>query len=298
MELSLLMRVRIALVAAIGIAAIGIFGWPLVKPADPLGAVVLSGITVNKAIILAGLAFLTGLTAYFISWPFGCEIGVLAVPFGLTVWAMRTGDMSRLLLNPAPSQRETVYSALRWEPFFWIAIIVIGFAGVFAAHRITGSKNGFFHEAHKDKSISAKYLNAAIALVVSVLAVQFLLALFAQDVRISDSKLGSVIGQPQTGQIIFAVFAAFVIVSFAAKMVLDSSYIWPTVATGFVTAFAVHSYLRQDVLAYLTSNQPLYFFSNSVLSILPLQIAALGSLGAITGYWMAVRYQFWRKHEN
>ncbi|GAI88636.1 unnamed protein product, partial [marine sediment metagenome] len=27
------------------------------------------------------------------------------------------------------------------------------------------------------------------------------------------------------------------------------------------------------------------------------QMVALGTLGSIAGYWMGIRYDFWRKHE-
>jgi len=48
---------------------------------------------------------------------------------------------------------------------------------------------------------------------------------------------------------------------------------------------------------YLVQNWPAAFFSNSVVSILPVQMVAFGTLGSVAGYWMAIRFEFWRKHE-
>jgi hypothetical protein len=39
------------------------------------------------------------------------------------------------------------------------------------------------------------------------------------------------------------------------------------------------------------------FFSNAAISILPVQMVAFGTLGSITGYWLAVRYKYRREHK-
>ena len=33
-----------------------------------------------------------------------------------------------------------------------------------------------------------------------------------------------------------------------------------------------------------------------VLAITPLQLVALGTLGSVIGFWLAVRFEHWRKH--
>ena len=121
--------------------------------------------------------------------------------------------------------------------------------------------------------------------------------MFAQDISFNDDKLGAVISQPSIGQIIFAVFLSFGIAAFIVKKFLDVSYIWPALATVFLTVFAVNSYARAEVLQYFAQQWPSAFFVNSVISILPVQLVAFGSLGSVAGYWMAVRYNYWRKHE-
>ena len=91
MNLSWLMKLRIAAAVATGVVLIGFLAWPLVAPAEPFAVVSLLAETISIAdtIALAGLAFLAGFMAYFLSWPHGREIGILAVPAGLSVWAVR-----------------------------------------------------------------------------------------------------------------------------------------------------------------------------------------------------------------
>jgi hypothetical protein len=55
-------------------------------------------------------------------------------------------------------------------------------------------------------------------------------------------------------------------------------------------------YVKGDALEHMTRSWPVLFFSKAVLSVLPIQMVAFGTLGAIWGYWMAVQYAHWRKH--
>jgi len=287
------MRLRIAAAVAVGVILIGILAWPLAAPAEPFGAVFAGTITRAGAISLALLAVFAGFIAYFLSWPYGREIGILAVPSGLAVWAVRTGSMADLIMhNPTVPQRQALFAMLRWEPLFWLAIVAAGFAGVLLAQKIHAKP-----QPEKPGSKSNTYLNAVIALVGSVLIAQFCIRIFAQDVRIPDRTLGSVLAQPAVGQIVFAVLGSFGLAAFVVKKFLNVSYIWPAVASAFVTGFAITTYLKQDILQHLVQHWPPVFFSNAVTSILPVQIVAFGTLGSVAGYWLAIRYNYWRKHE-
>lgn len=299
MELSWLMRLRIAVAVATGAVLIGILAWPLAAPPEPFGAVSLTAGTISfgGAITLALLAFLAGFIAYFLSWPYGREIGILAAPSGLAIWAVRCGSMTSLVrLNTTVAHRQELFATLKFEPVFWLAIVAAGFAGVLIGQKILRPKPGPDKTQEKSNSKSNIYLNTAIALVGSVLIAQFCISIFAQDVRIFDNKLGSVLAQPALGQIVFAVFVSFGIAAFVVKKFLNVSYICPTVASALVTAFAISIYVKQDVLRHLVQHWPTVFFSNAVASILPVQMVAFGTLGSIAGYWLAVRYNYWRKH--
>jgi len=293
------MRTRIAAVAAVGIILIGILGWPLAAPAEPLGTVLAGNISFGGKIILTALAFLAGFIGYFLSWPYGREIGILAAPAGLAIWAVRSGSMASLCQqNPTLTQRQAIFAVLKWEPIFWLAIVAAGLLGVLIGRKISQPKTKPDKKQKKANSRINRYLNAAIALVGSVLIAQFLISIFAQDVRIFDHQLGSVMAQPAIGQIVFAVSVSFGLVAFVVKKFLNVSCIWPIIASALVTGFAITIYIKQDILQYLVGRHPAVFFSSAVISILPVQMVAFGTLGAITGYWLAVRYEYWRKHES
>lgn len=298
MELSWLMKLRIAAAAAVGVGLIGILAWPLAAPPEPLGIVSVFGgsISFGDVIILAGLAILAGFMAYFFSWPYGREIGILAVPFGLAIWAVRSGSVAGLIqLNPTLPQRQAFFATLKWEPVLWLAIVAAGFFGVLAGEKIYRSKRKVARPEAKSNSNSRIYLNAAIGLVGSVLIAQICIGIFAQDVRVFDSKLGSVLAQPAVSQIVFAVLVSFGIAGFIVKNFLDVSYICGTITSALVTGFGISTYVKQDILQYLVGHWPAVFFSNAVTSILPVQMVAFGTLGSIAGYWLAVQYNYWRR---
>jgi len=296
MELSWLMRLRIGAAMAVGTILIGILGWPLAAPPEPFAVVSLFAGTVSSggAITLAILAFLAGFIAYFLSWPYGREIGILAAPFGLAIWAARSGSIAGLMQqNATLAQRQALFAALRWEPVFWLGIVTAGFAGVVVGQKIRRSIQAD-RPAEKSNSKQSIYLSAIIALIAtvfSILIAQFCIRIFAQDVR-----SGSVVSQPAIGQVIFAVIVSFGVAAFIVKQFLDASYIWPTISCALVTSFAVSIYVKRDVLQHLTQHWPAVFFSNAVVCILPVQMVAFGTLGSIAGYWLAVRYNYWRKH--
>jgi len=285
MELSLLMKLRIGAAMTVGVVLVGILAWQMAGPSEPAGSIGGDGAT-----ILILLGFAAGFGAYFVSWPYGRQIGVLAVPSGLAVWAVRSGSMAALMqLNPTATQRQALLGTLRWEPIFWLTVVAAGFAGVLLGEKVRpGIKLN--KTQVKPNSKSGKYLNTVIALICSGFIAQFCIRIFAQDIR-----LGSVTSQPAVGQIVFAVIVSFGLAAFLVKKFLDVGYIWPTIAAFFVTAFAASIYIRK--MQYVVQSWPAAFFSNAVVSILPVQMVAFGALGSIAGYWMAVRYSYWRKHE-
>jgi len=298
MELSWPMRLRIAAAMGAGAVLLGVIGWPLVAPPDPMGVVSLlnGSISSGDVIVILVLGFLAGLIGYFLSWPYGREIGVLAVPSGLAVLALRTGSMAGLMqLNPTFAQRQAIFAALKWEPILWMGVIAAGFGGVLLGESIYSKPEPVEKQKKSNFKVNTS-INAAIALIGSVLIANFFIGLFAQDVRIFDKNLSSIVAQQAVVQIAFAVAVSFGLAAFIFKKFLNASHIWPTVASALITAFSITTYVRQGVLQYLIDHYPAAFFSHAVISILPVQMVAFGTLGSITGYWLAVRYNFWQKH--
>jgi hypothetical protein len=297
MELSWTMKLRIAAVAAVGVIFVGILAWPWDSPPDPFGALLVNAIGTSGAVTLLIMAFLAGLVAYFVAWPYGRQIGILAVPFGLAVWAVRAGSVAALVqLNPSFEQRQMLFETLRWEPFFWLLVVGVGFGGITLGQKI---RQGYKFEEiqEKDKLSSYIYLNTVIALVGSVLIARFCLKIFAQDVILSDNIFSSAAAQPAVGQIVFAVLVSFGLAAFIVKKYLNISYILPIISSSLVTAYSTMSYIKPNVLDHYVESWPAVFFPDVVISLLPIQIVAFGTIGSIAGYWMAVRYLYWRKHE-
>ena len=112
-----------------------------------------------------------------------------------------------------------------------------------------------------------------------------------------DSHVGSVVGQPSTGQIAFAVLISFGIAAFVVKKFLDVSYIFPAIAAAALTFFAITFFAaKQDVLEHMVQTWPLPFFTRATCAILPVQMVAFAAIGSIAGYWAAIKYTYWRKH--
>jgi len=298
-ELSWPMKLRIAGAAAVGVVLIGILAWPLAASTDPSGAVSVaaSSISVVGALLLIVLAFASGIIGYFVSRPWGREIGVLAVPCGLAVWAVRGGTMAGLMqMNPTLPARRALLGAMTWEPAFWLVVVAAGFAGVLLGHRIAASLGKGDKPQEKPKPGSARLLNIMIGLVCSVIVAQLCIRLFARDAGVRASQFGAAVGQAPAGQVVFALLVSFGAAGFIIKKLLNVSYIWTVVAAAALSALMIGRYVRSDLLEHFVRHWPGPLFPDAVVSILPLQMVAFGTLGAIIGYWLAVRYDFWRKH--
>jgi len=297
MELTWVNKLRIAAVTALGVVMIGILAWPLAAPADPLLPVRAWDIGLLGTMALLVLAFGVGFAGYFIAWPHGREIGILGVPFGLAVWAGKSGPMRSLTqaLNE-PYEREALLHSLRFEPAYWLLIVAAGFAGVLAAQRLRpGSGPAPSFAQIKNNLKPGVYLNVGIALLVGTLLIAFFTGVFAQDLCTSYEMVAT---QPEVGQIIFAILAAFAAAAFVVKKFLHMSYLWPAAAALFVLPFAYAVYGDPQTVAKFAETEPATFYPHPIFAILPLQFVAIGALGAVTGYWMAVRYDYWRTHES
>ena len=290
MELSWTMKLRIAAAATVGVVLIGIIAWPLAAPSQTTGAISPTG-----GAIIVLLALLAGLIAYFVSWPHGREVGILAVPFGLTVWAVRSGTVSVLLqLNPTDIERQSLFTSLRWQSLLWLAVVAAGFVGPLLCQQILCKRKNKPQE-QKPKVNPVKYLSIIAALEAAAFIAQFSIKIFAQDIRLSDETFGSVVAQPAVGQIGFAVLFSFGIAAFVVRKFLGAGYIWSIIATSLVTIYSVSVYANHSHV--LAQQWPAVFFSNAASSVLPVQMAAFGTLGSIAGYWMTARFDYWRKYE-
>lgn len=287
-----------------GLLLIGIAAWPLVAPSVPHGAITVQAgdISVLDGVVFAALAFAAGFLAYFAAWPYGADIAVLAAPAGLAMWAVRSGSMASLLrINMDVSAegtlalREKAFAGMQWESLLWIAIVAVGFAGVQAAAWLVPATKPVKNEDIGNVN-TRNPLNLVTAGIAAFVIALFAMGIFAQDVRMFDSELGSVVGQPGRAQIAFAVVVSFGLAAFVVKRFLDVSYIVPAAASCALAYYGIWLSAKPDVLAHMIEAWPEAFFSRSVCAVLPIQFVAFGVIGAVAGYWVAIKFLYWRKH--
>ena len=296
------MRLRIIVVMVLGAAVLGFFGFNFLGPAHPEGAVTIFGgnITIIDTAIYAALCFLVTIAAYLLSCPYGRQIAPLAVATGLSVVACRSGEMMTLVnINHKLTQRVAMYSVLKWEGFYWLLPLLSAWCGLLIAQRLIKHSRPDTVPPAEAEQLSNHSLNNKLAIVVAVIATiviaNFTIGIFAQDVRMFDRQVGSVVGQPSTSQIAFAVITAFAIASFVVKRFLGLNYLVCSVSASLLTLFAIITCARGDVLEHMSSSWPAAFYSRAIISVLPIQMVAFGTLGSIIGYWWAVRYMCWRR---
>lgn len=295
MELTIAMRIRIAVVCLIGAVIIGIGAFGFVQPETPLDALTMlnGNISVMDAVICAVLAFITGVVSYFAAYPYGKQIAGLAVPVGLGVWAFRSGTMASLMLvNRSVELREQIYTEFQLEIILWLAIIAAGFAGVYAAKTFTGLKDAQPPEDIGKKFHKNQAVNIAIAVVISVIITHFMIAILAQNVKMFDSakNIEQVIGQPSAGQIAFAVLVSFGLAAFVAKYYFSVSYFYVIAASVLLTVWTARFCANSAVLEHMADNWPAHFFARSSCAILPFQLVSFAAIGSIAGYWFAVQW--------
>ena len=297
MELSWANKARIGAVAALGIIVIGVLAWPLAPPEDPLAPVRSLSIGFTGTLALLTLALGTGFVGYFLAWPHGREIAILAVPFGLITWIVRSGPMQTLTqAYTTPAAREALLQSLRFEPVFWLMIVAAGFAGVLLAQYVRpGAGTPLSIPLIKSYFRPNVAGAAAAALLLGTLLAHFFLGVFAQDL---STPPHSVAAQPAIGQILSAGIAAFALAGFAIKKFFGLSYIWTAITSVLVFPLAYSFYGRPEAVRQFAESQPAAFFPHAVFAIVPLQLVALGAIGSVIGYWLAIQYDDWRKHET
>ena len=126
-------------------------------------------------------------------------------------------------------------------------------------------------------------------MVLTLVITHIAIGIFAQDVRMFDSKYGSVIGQPGNGQVAFAVIVSFGIAAFVTKRYLYTNFIYAAVSAPLLTIWSIKSYANPNVLEYMAKYWPANFFVRSTAAILPLQMVCFAVIGSIAGYWIAVQ---------
>lgn len=290
-------RIRILVSALLGIIIIGVLAWPLVKPVDQVDVINIK--SVPKIIITLAITFVTTLLSYLLTFPQGSRIAIITVPFGLSVWAVKTANIGDNFGSIDTSAgRIDFYNSLIAEPILWLLIISSGFLAVYLC--------SLFHQQKKENKTEIKQnretLNAItrfiLGIAASIAIAYFLITILAQDVTMRDNEIGWIMAQPGNGQIAFAAFSAFACASFVTKKYFSIHYAASVIASVLLSIAGIFFYTRNVDIEYLTQNWPSVFFKNQFGTILPIQMVTFGTLGAIAGFWMVNCYQHWQKSEH
>lgn len=301
MELSWISRLRLALAVAIGIVVFTVVAHPLTAAYDSYSPITLfqQRINVQSILILTGLAFAAGFLAYFLAWPYGREMGMAAVPAGLAAFGIPCGTVASLIqMNPDVAGRTALYGTFRYEGFLWLAVIAAGIVGVFAASRIAAPSSRpatAVDPADTPITRDPKSLgNVLLGLVTASVIAFFATAIFVKGI-ITPTATGNLTAQPAFVQIAFGLLIAFGLAGFAVKLLFGLGWMVPLAAVAIVNFAAATLAANRTLVEQMAKDLPASTFALSPFAILPVQLVAFGAAGAILGYWLAVRYNIWRK---
>jgi hypothetical protein len=278
------------------IVGFGVFG--LVNPDTPLDAISLSSVDISivDMILCAAAAFAAGAIAYFAAYPYGKQLGPLAAAVGLAVWTFRSGTMASLMqVNTTVELRQKIYAQNQLECVLWLAVLAAGLLGSYVAGKLSGLKETPTPDILNPKKGKNQAINIAISMVLTVVITQLAITIFAQDVRLFDSELTYVIGQPGNGQIAFAVILSFAIAAFVAKSYLSVNYVYTTISAVLLMIWTVQAHANSQNLEHMTSFWPANIFPKATCAILPIQLISFAAIGSIAGHWFAIQWAYSRK---
>lgn len=282
-----LMRIRILAALGTGALIVGATGYAFLRPEDPLGAISLftGEISILDGITLILLAMAAGAGATLVCYPLGSVLGPFAAPAGLGVLALFTGGIKQLLLtNASFEQRNALYNTLRMESLLWLAACTAGYVAVLATAKLIGTKTVVLHPEAIVQKKNEQWINALIGAVVSAAVVYLMIGVLVRDIR-----QDSVIGTPGNGQIAFGVFVSAGLAAFLVKRFLQVHFI-PVIVGALALYIGLFTrYIGSDTLRHLVQTWPIDFFPHAIYAITPLQFVSFGILGAMTGYWIAIR---------
>ncbi|MFA6186656.1 MAG: hypothetical protein WC770_05520 [Phycisphaerae bacterium] len=294
------MRIRIIAALVIGGWMLGFLPWDGIKP-DAAGvfSLLTGNISIQDILGCAVLAFAAGFAASAVCTPYGEQIGIIAAPAGMAVWALKSAPISKLFqAAPSVQSRLEVYSKLKFEGFIWLALAACGFVGAIAADKIFRRKPVDLPDNFKPVYKIPEFAQIAIAVIATVFIANIVINALALGVGFPDLQLKNVVAQPANGQIAFAAMLAFCLCGFLAKLFLSSKAVWPAIASSVITYYFTVSYVKSGTLTQLAASWPAVFFYKPIMAVLPVQMVSFACLGAVWGYWLAVRYHVWRTEQK
>jgi len=326
-----IVKIKVAIVLALGVLGYGILGWRFFEPTEPGGAIsfVADGINWSSvgmgillAVLLSGIGTLIGRSQ-------GEHIGPLAVPAGLATLAIRSGGMERLLIEHVEGARVTMFYGMMAEVLFWGFLVAVGFIVAWAIRVMsmasskdsddasganpqksdkTGSGKGKSHlpvrhsGGFRKRHTSSLLLSGLMASGFCVVVTLLLLLILVQ----SDTEPLGAAGNIQVGgpasvkQIVLAVGLAFFLGALASHQLFEVRLGWFLLCPVLVSFLAYSLGVYKSVLPVTDVPVAPQFIPKSILfaTILPVQYVGVGVLAIVIGYWYSfeMRYRHRARH--
>lgn len=287
-----LMRIRILAALGTGALIVGALGYAFLRPEDPLGTISLftGEISMIDAILVILLGFLAGAAATIVCCPIGNVLAPFAAPAGLGVLALFNGGIKQLLLtNDSFEQRNALYGCLRMETLLWLGVCAAGYIAVLLTTKMIHKKAIIAHPEAIPQKQNEFWINALITAVVAAAVIYFTIGIFVRDIRQIDEQMGFVVGTPGNGQIAFGVFISAGLAAFLVKRFLRAHFIPAIIGAVALYIGMFTKFIGSDKLNHMVQTWPVDFFPHAIFAITPLQFVPFATLGAITGYWIAIR---------
>lgn len=300
MQLTIIMKLRIAAVVAVGLLLFGKIGWQSVEPtnADGVATVAMGGQSTGLIVKLVLLWLVTVGLAAILAWPYAAELTPVAVAAGLGGWAVFTVGMDRLLLQYSETAvRAKMFQNLTIDVAIWSGMVI---AAALLGQSLFGKKRQPAEptKTNGDKKkfaglLADPKLNTVAALLIGSAAAVILLKILVQSGRayLGEYPYVPVAKVPQLGQVVWGVFVAFLLAAMAAHQLFRQVGLgWlliipPIVAISAYLTAAAPENIDELQNAAATFIQPSLIYA----AVLPVQYAGFGSLGVITGFWLSVR---------
>jgi hypothetical protein len=145
----------------------------------------------------------------------------------------------------------------------------------------------------RPRPIGRLLIDSGISILASCLIGYIGLSALARGTEIIGASIST---QPATSQIAFAATVAFWLAGLASARVLRVGPFCPIIATAILPTLAFLLLARPEVIGPVAMAYPATCLPQTVLGILPIQTVSFGTIGAIAGYWTAVRIEYWRRH--
>jgi hypothetical protein len=308
MHIPLLVKLRIAVIVAVGALAFWKIGWPMLYAYPPQSPLTISLGGQPWSVLGVAIILIIGATliAAIVARPWVAQLAPLAGLAGLAAWAFLSPGMNSLLMDyPRYGQRTALFYRLIGDTALWFSLVVFlylltaGAARVFKKSADSGGGTAPAHPATTPNPSPIKNLSAMnpwvrniLAVITASAAAIILLKLFARDgtVRLDQLPELPMAGvAPVQGQVVFALLAAFALAVMAGFYLFAAPVYVFLACPPLVAAVGYLLMVHNSTLPVLQNAAAVFVPASMVwAAITPLYYIALGSLGVIIGFWFSI----------